>query len=61
MDAIAITEATFEKMVLMLADKPITQADLFDAIASIEDSNFVGKPNLSAFSGFFEAHGVKTP
>jgi putative hydrolase of the HAD superfamily len=33
-------------------------ADLFDAIASIEDSEFIGKPNLSAFSGFFEAHGV---
>lgn len=33
-------------------------ADLFDAIASIEDSDFIGKPNLSAFSGFFEAHGV---
>jgi putative hydrolase of the HAD superfamily len=33
-------------------------ADLFDAIASIEDSNFIGKPNLSAFSGFFEAHEV---
>jgi putative hydrolase of the HAD superfamily len=33
-------------------------AELFDAIASIEDSNFIGKPNLSAFSGFFEAHGV---
>lgn len=32
--------------------------DLFDAIASIEDSDFVGKPNLRAFSGFFEAHGV---
>jgi putative hydrolase of the HAD superfamily len=33
-------------------------ADLFEAIASIEDSEFIGKPNLSAFSGFFEAHGV---
>ena len=33
-------------------------ADLFDAVASIEDSNFIGKPNLSAFSGFFDAHGV---
>jgi putative hydrolase of the HAD superfamily len=33
-------------------------ADLFDAIASIEDSDFVGKPHLSAFSGFFDAHGV---
>ena len=33
-------------------------ADLFDAIASIEDSEFIGKPNLSAFSGFFDAHGV---
>jgi putative hydrolase of the HAD superfamily len=33
-------------------------AELFDAVASIEDSNFIGKPNLSAFSGFFEAHGV---
>ena len=38
--------------------KAMGMADLFDAIASIEDSNFVGKPNLSAFSGFFEAHGV---
>ena len=34
-------------------------ADLFDATASIEDSDFVGKPHLSAFSGFFEAHGVR--
>ena len=33
-------------------------ADLFDAIASIEDTDFVGKPNLSAFAGFFDAHGV---
>ena len=33
-------------------------ADLFDGIASIEDSDFVGKPHLSAFSGFLEAHGV---
>jgi putative hydrolase of the HAD superfamily len=33
-------------------------ADLFDAIASIEDSGFVGKPHLSAFSGFLETHGV---
>ena len=33
-------------------------AHLFDAIASIEDSEFIGKPNLSAFSNFFEAHGV---
>jgi putative hydrolase of the HAD superfamily len=33
-------------------------AGLFDAIASIEDSDFVGKPNLSAFSSVFEAHGV---
>jgi putative hydrolase of the HAD superfamily len=33
-------------------------ADLFEAIASIEDSEFIGKPNLSAFSGFFAAHGV---
>ena len=32
--------------------------DLFDAIASIEDSDFVGKPHLSAFSGFFDAHDV---
>ena len=31
---------------------------LFEAIASIEDSDFVGKPHLSAFSGFLEAHGV---
>ena len=33
-------------------------AELFEAIASIEDSEFIGKPNLSAFAGFFEAHGV---
>ena len=33
-------------------------ADLFDAIASIEDSEFIGKPNFSAFSGFFATHGV---
>ena len=36
----------------------IGMADLFAATASIEDSDFVGKPHLSAFSGFFEAHGV---
>jgi putative hydrolase of the HAD superfamily len=33
-------------------------ADLFDAIGSIEDSGFVGKPHLKAFSGFFSAHGI---
>jgi putative hydrolase of the HAD superfamily len=33
-------------------------SDLFDAIASIEDSDFQGKPHLSAFSGFLDAHGV---
>jgi putative hydrolase of the HAD superfamily len=33
-------------------------ADLFDAIGSIEDSDFVGKPHLRAFSGFFAAHGI---
>jgi putative hydrolase of the HAD superfamily len=33
-------------------------SDLFDAIASIEDSDFMGKPHLSAFSGFLDAHGV---
>lgn len=33
-------------------------ADLFDATASIEDSDFIGKPHISAFSGFFDAHGV---
>ena len=33
-------------------------ADLFDATASIEDSDFIGKPHLSAFSGFFDAHGA---
>jgi putative hydrolase of the HAD superfamily len=33
-------------------------AELFEAIASIEDSEFIGKPNLSAFSGFFATHGV---
>ncbi|WP_213769717.1 pyrimidine 5'-nucleotidase [Bradyrhizobium sp. dw_78] len=33
-------------------------ADLFDAIGSIEDSDFVGKPHLSAFSGFFSTHGI---
>ena len=38
--------------------KAMGMADLFEAIASIEDSEFIGKPNLSAFSGFFEAHGV---
>lgn len=32
--------------------------DLFGAVASIEDSDFVGKPHLSAFSGFLDAHGV---
>lgn len=31
---------------------------LFDGIGSIEDSNFIGKPHLSAFSGFFAAHGI---
>jgi putative hydrolase of the HAD superfamily len=31
---------------------------LFDAIASIEDSDFLGKPHLSAFSGFLDAHRV---
>jgi putative hydrolase of the HAD superfamily len=38
--------------------KTMGMAELFDAIASIEDSNFIGKPNLSAFAGFFGAHGV---
>jgi putative hydrolase of the HAD superfamily len=38
--------------------KSMGMAELFEAIASIEDSAFIGKPNLSAFSGFFEAHGV---
>jgi putative hydrolase of the HAD superfamily len=33
-------------------------SDLFDAIASIEDSDFMGKPHLSAFSGFLDAQGV---
>ena len=33
-------------------------SDLFDATASIEDSDFVGKPHLSAFSRFLDAHGV---
>ncbi|GAC1511335.1 MAG: pyrimidine 5'-nucleotidase [Steroidobacteraceae bacterium] len=33
-------------------------SDVFDATASIEDSDFVGKPHLSAFSGFLAAHGV---
>jgi len=32
--------------------------DLFDVIASIEDSGFVGKPHLSAFETFFAKHGV---
>lgn len=32
--------------------------DLFDVIASIEDSGFVGKPHLSAFETFFARHGV---
>lgn len=38
--------------------KAMGMADQFEAIASIEDSAFIGKPNQSAFSGFFEAHGV---
>src|SRR5579871_674550 len=33
-------------------------ADLFDASASIEDNDFIGKPHQSAFSGFCAAHGV---
>ena len=33
-------------------------ADLFNAVASIEDYNFVGKPHLTAFSGFFDHHSV---
>lgn len=33
-------------------------ADLFDAVGSIEDSDFVGKPHLRAFEGFFAAHGI---
>ncbi|MEH2472070.1 putative hydrolase of the HAD superfamily [Nitrobacteraceae bacterium AZCC 2161] len=33
-------------------------ADLFDGIGSIEDGDFIGKPHLSAFSGFFAAHGI---
>jgi putative hydrolase of the HAD superfamily len=33
-------------------------ADLFDAIGSIEDSDFVGKPHLRAFSGLFNTHGI---
>jgi putative hydrolase of the HAD superfamily len=33
-------------------------SDLFDATASIEDSDFIGKPHLSAFSGFLDEHGV---
>jgi putative hydrolase of the HAD superfamily len=33
-------------------------SDLFDAIASIEDSDFLGKPHLRAFSGFLDAHGI---
>ena len=37
--------------------KALGMADLFEAVASIEDSAFIGKPNLSAFSGF-DAHGV---
>ena len=38
--------------------KAMGMAGEFEAIASIEDSAFIGKPNQSAFSGFFEAHGV---
>jgi putative hydrolase of the HAD superfamily len=34
-------------------------ADLFDGIGSIEDSDFIGKPHLSAFSGFFDAHSIE--
>jgi putative hydrolase of the HAD superfamily len=32
--------------------------DLFDAVSSIEDSDFVGKPHLSAFQSFLDAHGI---
>jgi putative hydrolase of the HAD superfamily len=32
--------------------------DLFDAVSSIEDSDFVGKPHLSAFRSFLDAHGI---
>jgi putative hydrolase of the HAD superfamily len=32
--------------------------DLFDAIGSIEDSDYVGKPHSSAFSGLFDAYGI---
>jgi putative hydrolase of the HAD superfamily len=32
---------------------------LFDVIASIEDSGFVGKPHLSAFENFFEKHAIR--
>jgi len=32
--------------------------DLFDAVGSIEDCDFVGKPHPSAFSGFFDANGI---
>ena len=31
---------------------------LFDAVSSIEDSDFVGKPHLSAFRGFLDAHDI---
>ena len=34
-------------------------ADLFDGIGSIEDSDFIGKPHLSAFSGFFDANSIE--
>lgn len=31
---------------------------LFDSIYSIEDCNFVGKPQQSAYAGFLAAHGI---
>lgn len=33
-------------------------ADLFDGICSIESSDFIGKPQRSAYQGFFAAHGI---
>jgi putative hydrolase of the HAD superfamily len=38
--------------------KAMGMADLFGSIGSIEDSDFVGKPHLSAFSGLIDAFGI---
>lgn len=36
----------------------LSLSDLFDAIYSIEDCNFVGKPQRSAYAGFLAAHAI---